>query len=292
MRLAHARAAVLSMVAGVSLTFGVLAGWPGAAQAGTMTGRGGLGEPEHLHQRRREHRHQVRGAPGGRHVYADSHADTQAVVDVTVASPSPSSSSSGSASPTAPASSPASSSTDPTSTPEQDAGAAVAVGLGFRLRFGFEFAGRVGADVEFADGLVEFADGITVADGLILSVRNVVSQTSASATVSASLDAFIASSPSLSPAQPEQQRESDQHGGPARTVRERPALAGQHQPRPEGRLRGAGLDREQRFGVRGDGGPGRPADEPEARVHQRLSQGRGDGQLRGQFGVGQAAGNP
>jgi hypothetical protein len=116
----------------------------------------------------------VRGAPGGRHVYADPHADTQAVVELTVAFPFlqffrlrlPH----------RPGVAPGVVRHGPDQHPEQDAGAAVAVGLGFRLRFGFEFAGSVGADVgvEFADGLVEFADGITVPDGLILSVRAVV----------------------------------------------------------------------------------------------------------------------
>ena len=36
MRLAYVRAAVLSLIAGGSLTLGVLAGWPGAARAGTV----------------------------------------------------------------------------------------------------------------------------------------------------------------------------------------------------------------------------------------------------------------
>ena len=36
MRLAHVRAAVLSLLAGGFLTLGVLAGWPGAARAGTV----------------------------------------------------------------------------------------------------------------------------------------------------------------------------------------------------------------------------------------------------------------
>ena len=44
------------------------------------------------------------------------------------------------------------------------------------------------------------------------------------------------------------ERQLDQHVGPARTVRERPALAGQCRARPQCRLRGAGLDREQRLG--------------------------------------------
>ena len=149
----------------------------------------------------------MRGAPGGRHVYADPHADTQAVVAVAfpflqffrLRLPDRPGVVSGVVR------------HEPDQHPEQDA---VAVGLGFRLRFGFEFAVSVGigadvdaefVDAEFADGLVEFADGITAPDGLVLSVRAViltvvVSQTSPSAPVSASLDAFIASSPSPSPA--------------------------------------------------------------------------------------------
>ena len=38
MRLAHVRVVVLSLLAGVFLTVGVLAGWPGAAQAGRRSG--------------------------------------------------------------------------------------------------------------------------------------------------------------------------------------------------------------------------------------------------------------
>ena len=148
----------------------------------------------------------MRGAPGGRHVYADSHADTQAVVDVTVTIAVPFLQFFRLRLPDRPGVVSGVLQHRPDQHPEQDAGVAVAVGLGFRLRFGFEFAGRVGADVEFADGLVEFADGLTVPDGLILSVPS--SQTSASATVSASLDAFIASSP--------QQREQPARVRPAR----------------------------------------------------------------------------
>ena len=91
MRLAYVRAAVLSLLAGGFLTLGVLAGWPGAARAGTVKA-GGLAEherlrqrerkgfrqgehhrqyqPERLRQYQREHRHHVRGAAG------DEHADT------------------------------------------------------------------------------------------------------------------------------------------------------------------------------------------------------------------------
>ena len=48
MRLAHLRAAVLSVLAGGSLTIGVVAGLPGTARASGAQAQRGLAEPEHL----------------------------------------------------------------------------------------------------------------------------------------------------------------------------------------------------------------------------------------------------
>ena len=121
MRLAYVRAAVLSLLAGGFLTLGVLAGWPGAARAGTVKAAASpstsasavLRQGDHhrqyqlerLRQPQREHRHHVRGPAGDEHADtadadADPPPDEDAVTDTVADSPS---SSSTSASPTAPA---------------------------------------------------------------------------------------------------------------------------------------------------------------------------------------------
>ena len=96
MRLAHVRAAVLSLLAGGFLTLGVLAGWPGAARAGTVkasaaspsasTSARASTTASTSTSRQREHRHQVRGTADGEHADATP-IDLQpdGVVTVTVA---------------------------------------------------------------------------------------------------------------------------------------------------------------------------------------------------------------
>ena len=88
MRLAHVRAAVLSLLAGGFLTLGVLAGWPGAARAGTVKATTASPSASTSASARTtastkstastsstasaEHRHHVRGAADGEHAHATS----------------------------------------------------------------------------------------------------------------------------------------------------------------------------------------------------------------------------
>ena len=216
-------------------------------------------KPERLRQRRREHRHHVPGAPGGRLVYADPHADTRPDVAVTIPVPffqffrlrhadRSNVVRHG-----------------PDWHAEQDAGIAIALRLGFGL-VGIEFGHRLTVPIGLLHSvrIVFVVRDLTVAQDLVVAPDLTVAQDLVVAPALVVAPDLVVGHRLRLPRrvhrlephqhrepcqqQPQQQREpqqqSDEHGGPARTLRERPALAGQHQPRPEGDLRSAGLDRE------------------------------------------------
>src|SRR6266567_1300520 len=191
MRLVHVRAAVLSLLAGGFLALGVLAGWPGAARAGTVKASAASLSASTSARA---------SATASTSTSAGANTDTKCEVLPTASTPTPHPSSSSptpspSPSPSASATAPASGSTS-SKTPESPPPTSATP------------TPSPGSPSSASASASTSATGSPSQTG---SASASSSQSSAAATISASLDAFIAASPassaSSSPASPADQPE-------------------------------------------------------------------------------------